>query len=65
MYIKYFACVNINLFDVINSLDFRGILRKISNEINVCNTYSIIQCKIQMICYINPNKLITVNVLQT
>ena len=26
----------------------------------ICNTYSIIQCKIQMICYINSQKIIRV-----
>ena len=26
----------------------------------ICNTYCIIQCKIQMICYINSQNLITV-----
>ena len=30
----------------------------------ICNTYCIIQCKIQMICYINSQKLITVNYSQ-
>ena len=31
-----------------------------SNFATTCNTYSLIQCKIQMICYINSQRLLTV-----
>ena len=41
MYIKYRACVNINSFDVIKSLDLEDFCEtfqfKKSNKINVCN----------------------------
>ena len=43
MYIKYHACVNINSFDVIKSLDLTNQMK--SMFATTCNSYFIIQCR--------------------
>ena len=65
MYLNYRVLINIHGLKIIRFLRFQNFSAKHfnvkkSNKISVCNTYCIIQCKFQIICLMNLQKLITV-----